>query len=269
MPATLTELKEGFLKLKSEVSNLLNNEDRKEYNHIQNYLYFVHYPLFSFAESVIILCEHGKYNPANVLLRTLIEAHINIIYHQLNDFERKLALSAKVSFDQKIIVIKKIQDLIRKFPNLKSDDPSTLFSKEYLENTLKWTETQRNNIMTNNNILLKEKDLNLEAKAAKCDEEYTGNIEKGHFERIYTVIYRYLSPLTHLDIEGLDVFVAKNETNQYLFHDGCIRDEHLAFEAVDVCLAFSKDLYDLSLIKGHRTDAIGIVEKLLFQRTTN
>jgi hypothetical protein len=269
MPATLAELKEGFLNLKSEVSALLDNENRKAYSHLQNYLYFAHYPLFSFAESVIVLCEHGKYNSANVLLRTLIEAHINIVYHQLNDFEHKLALSAKGSFDQKITIIKKIQDLIRKYSNLESNNPHAIFNREYLENTLKWAESQRKNVMAKNNILLEERDLSLEAKAVKCDKEYTGNIEKGHFERIYTVIYRYLSPFTHLDIEGLDMFVSKKDASQYLFHDGSVRDEHLAFEAVDVCLAFSKDLYDLGLIKGNRTDAISNIERFLLQRTTN
>lgn len=262
MTTSLVELKGIFLKLKHEISILLDQEDKTKYSYLQNYLYINHYPLFSYAESVIILCENRKYNSASVLLRVLIETHINIVYHQLNDSERRLALSAKVSFDQKIRILNELQELIKRHSNLESKDPTDLFSHAYIEKSLEWSKVHRQAIIKANNLNEGDRDLDLKSKALRCDQEFNGNADKGHFERMYTVIYRYLSPFTHLDIEGLQMFVDGDTVSQRSFHDGANGD-HLAAEAIDVCVAFSKDLYDQGLIKGERIEIINTVENLL------
>lgn len=255
-------LKEEFHKLKSGVSSLLELEDTGRYNHLQNYLYFTHYPLFSFTESIIILCENGKFNSANVLLRTLIEAHINIIYHQLNDSDYKLALSAKAVFDQRIKVLRELKDLIRKYKNLESADSTNLFSKEYLEKMEEWTQKQRQAILRGNNLQEKDKDLDLKSKAIKCDQEFDKEIEKGYFERMYTLQYRYLSPCLHLDIEGLQSFVDKKGSGTYSFDDGG-GEEMLIAEAIGVCVALTKDLYESGVIRGEVIDKVSHIEQLL------
>lgn len=262
MATPLTVLKEEFLKLKEEITALLDKENKGEYSYLQNYLYTTHYPVFSNAESVIILCENGKYNSASVLLRTLIEAHINIIFHQLDNSEYRLAISAKVLFDQKIKIHREIKELIGRHPNLESKDSTNLFSRPYLEKALQWSENQRQAIIKGNNLQPDESDLDLRSKAIRCDKEFKGIIEKGHFERIYTLIYRYLSRFTHLDIEGLQMFVKGTNVSEYSFHDGT-NCEHLVVEAIDVYVALTKDLYDMGLIKGSRTETINRMEQLL------
>jgi len=254
-------IKTEFLGLKTEINDLLGGVDTKKKSHLQNYLYFVYFPLFSFAESIIILCENKKHNTAKVLLRSLIEAHINILYHQLHDSEHRLAISAKDGFDSKIRNIKEVQELIKKYPNLESNNPNNLYSRVWLQKALEWAQREQQAILLGNNLNEKEKDVGLKDKAIKCDQEFTGEIDKGHFERMYAIIYRQLSPTSHLNLEGLQTFVDQDEVGKYLFSDQDDGDL-LVCEAVNICLALTKDLYDNGVIDGKITDTISRIEKL-------
>lgn len=255
-------LNKEFLKLKEEVTTLINNVDTSKNSRLQNYLYFVSYSLFSITESVIILCENNKPHSAEILLRSLIEAHINIIYHQLGNPEYRLAVSAKNGFDVKIKNIKELEELIRKYPNLKSEDPTKLFSNEWLSNAGNWAETQRRAILRGNNLKENDRDLDLKSKAIKCDEASLDGIERGHFERMYHLIFRQLSPTSHLNIEGIQAFVSEPEKGKYLFSDdgNC---EILSAQAIEVCTAFTKDLYDCNVLAGKITSTVSNIEKIL------
>src|SRR3990167_4303013 len=126
------ELNKKFLQLKQEITHLLSCVNRSGHSHLQNYVYFAHHPIFSFTEAILILCENKKSNAAKVLLRTLFEAHIDIIYHQLGNSEQRLAFSTKRMFDERITVLEEILCLIKKYPNLESNNPKQLFNKQYL-----------------------------------------------------------------------------------------------------------------------------------------
>jgi hypothetical protein len=103
-------LKEEFLKLKGEVEPHIKSGGAKNKNHLQNYLYFSCYPLFSYVESIVILCEHGKFRTTESLLRSLIELHINVIYYQVAESDHRLAVSVKTEFDQKL---KEVRERLR------------------------------------------------------------------------------------------------------------------------------------------------------------
>ncbi|MBU1558129.1 hypothetical protein KKC45_04165 [Patescibacteria group bacterium] len=255
-------LKKEFLKLKKEIENLIEDIDTSKNSHLQNYFYFISYPLFSVTESVIILCENKKTNSAEVLLRSLIEAHINIIYHQLDDSEYRLAVSAKKGFDTKIKNTKGLKDFVRRYPNLKSEDPSNLFSDEWLSKAEGWAEVKRKTILRCNNLQKNDMDLDLRSKAIKCDKKYIDNIEKGHFERMYHIIYRQLSPTAHLNIEGIQSFVDENEKGEYSFSDRG-NGEVLSAQAIEVCTAFTKDLYEHGVLKGKITSTVSKIESIL------
>ena len=183
-------LKDEFLSLRREVSTLIDSVDTSKNTYLQNYLYFYHYPLFSFTESIISLCESGKHIAAKVLLRTLFEAHINIIYHQLGDVKHRLAVSAKDGFDTKIKGLKEIQKLIKKYPNLESADDTNLFSKKWLGEAEQWAEEHRLTILRGNNLKKDDKEPSLISKAIKCDDASIKNAGGGRFQRKYAVVYR-------------------------------------------------------------------------------
>ena len=255
-------LKEEFFKLKREISAQIELIDLTQKSHLQKYLYFVYYPLFSLAESIIILCDNGKDHSAKILLRSLIEAHINIIYHQVADSEYRLSLSAKGGFDIKAKNIKGLKDLIRRYPNLRSTDPTKLFSEKWLDNAGEWVDIERQAILKGNSLKETDQELDLLSKAIKCDEAHIKNAESGHFQRMYHIIFRQLSPTAHLNIEGIQTFVDEKEAGKYLFTDSDDRNL-LISEAIDICVALTKDLYECGVLEGNIPDTADKIEKLI------
>ena len=232
-------------------------------NHLQAYLYFSCYPLFSYVESIIILCENGKFQTAESLLRSLIELHINVIYYQVADSDRRLAVSVKKMFEEKIKGIRELKQLIQKYPNLKSEDPKKLFSNEWLDKAEEWAEKEKQAVLKGSHLDENVPELSLKDKAIKCDQASIKDAEKGHFERIYHVIYRQLSPSTHLNIGGLQNFVEQDEEGRYTFSDGDHKGYYLMQEAISICVALTKDLYENKVIKSDLPDTISELEKLL------
>lgn len=258
----IEELNKKFLRLKEEIARLLSDTDRSRYSHLQNYIFFAHKPIFSFAESILILCQNKKSNAAKVLLRGIFEAHIDIIYHQVKDTEQRLAFSAKRMFDERITILNEIVNLIKKYPNLESQDKTELFNNTYLSKALADQETHRQAILRANQNLTGTK--HLREKAGLCEEGQVKNSEPGSFERMYILIYRQLSPVAHLNIEGLQEFVGQDEYGKIFFHDGgnC---EFIATQAVEISLAFSKDLYDNKILTGEQVPIIQEIEEFTKQ----
>lgn len=131
---------------KQEILRLLSTVNRSGYSHLQNYIFFAHKPIFSFTEAILILCENEKSNAAKVLLRTLFEAHIDIIYHQIKESEQRLAFSAKRMFDERVTVLNEISSLIKKYPNFESEDETKLFNSKYLAKALADQDKHRQNL---------------------------------------------------------------------------------------------------------------------------
>ncbi len=258
----IEELDKRFSQLKEEITSLLSNADRSRYSHLQNYIFFAHKPVFSFAESILILCQNKKSNAAKVLLRALFEAHIDIIYHQVNDHEQRLAFSAKRMFDERITILNEIQNLIKSYPNLEVQDETKLFNNKYLTKALADQDTHRQAILRANPNLTGTK--HLQEKAKLCEEGQVKNAEPGSFERMYSLIYRQLSPVAHLNIEGLQEFVGQDKYGKIFFHEGGNGD-FIATQAVEISVAFSKDLYDNNILTSKQIDIIQETESFISQ----
>lgn len=256
------ELNKKFLQLKQEITHLLSAVNRSGHNYLQNYIFFAHKPIFSFTEATLILCGNKKFNAAKVLLRTLFEAHIDIIYHQIKDSEQRLAFSAKRMFDERITILNKIVNLIKKYPNLESQDETKLFNSKYLAKALADQDKHRQAILRANPNLSGTK--HLQEKAKLCEEGEVKNSEPGSFERMYSLIYKQLSPVAHLNIEGLQSFIGQDEYGKIFFHEGGNGD-FIATQAVDISVAFSKDLYDNRILTGEQIIIIQETEKFISQ----
>lgn len=258
----IEELNKKFLQLKQEITHLLSEVNRNGHSHIQNYIFFAHKPVFSFTEAILILCKEEKSNAAKVLLRTLFEAHIDIIYHQIKDSKQRLAFSAKRMFDERITILNEILSLIKKYPNLESPDETKLFNGTYLAKALANQDKHKQAILRANPNLSGTK--HLQDKAKLCEEGEVKNSEPGSFERMYSLIYRQLSPIAHLNIEGLQEFVGQDEYGKIFFHDGDSGD-FIASQAVEISVAFSKDLYDNKILTGEQITIIQETEKFITQ----
>ena len=256
------KLNKKFLQLKQEITYLLSCVNRSGHSHLQNYIFFAHKPIFSFTEAILILCGNKKSNAAEVLLRTLFEAHIDIIYHQLKDSEQKLAFSTKRMFDERITILKEILSLIKKYPNFESQDETNLFNNKYLAKALNNQDKNRQAILMANPNLSGTK--HLQDKAKLCEEGEVKNSEPGSFERMYSLIYRQLSPVAHLNIEGLQAFIEQDEYGKIFFHEGDNGD-FIATQAVEISIAFSKDLYDNKILTDKQVAIIQETEKFISQ----
>lgn len=261
-------LNKSFLELKSEIILMLEKYDTQKKDYLSNYLYFASFPIFSFIESVIILCNANKAHVAKVLLRSLFEIHINVVYHVTSQSNHTLALAAKSSFDEKLKSIAGIKELIERHPNLLSDDSDNLFSLEWLLEAERWSNENVKAILKGNSLKETDQDLDLKSKTLRCDKLYikaandNPKLENGHFERMYNVIYRQLSTTAHLNIEGIQTFVDKDPSGRYMFEDG---DDggFISGQAVEIGVAFVKDLYECNVLIGKRIEALTQVEKLL------
>lgn len=236
----------------------------KDYNgrgtHLQNYLYFVYIPVFNYTKAIMILCSCGKYNAASALLRSLFEAHINVIYHQVEDSEKRLAISARSRFIQLKKSFTGVNKLIEKFPNLKSSEKGDLFNEEYLEEAIKKVDSKIKIISVGNYLNDKDNELEIYKKAEKCDDVSLPNSQGGHFQRMYNVIYRQLSSSVHLDVLGLESFVDKDKGGRYFS-----REEYngmILLEAIKICIALTKDLYENGVLNGKTPGVVFEIERL-------
>ena len=133
--------KDQFFDIKSIVNAQL--EKRGSETKIQNYLYIMYGPFENYTESIILLCDNGKINAASVLLRSLVEAHINIIYMQIGDMKKHLAEAAYESFRQKVSICNNFIQLLGKYPNLVSEDQNSLYHPERLKHMKEFAERGR------------------------------------------------------------------------------------------------------------------------------
>lgn len=255
----LDEIIEKFYSLKKEVDSLLKGYSKG--THLQNYLYFTYAPVFNYTESMIILCNAGKSNAASSLFRSLVEAHINSIYHQVNDSEKRLAISAKDRFDQLEKAFSSIYSFIKKYPSQNSPDKKNLFNEEYLNGALAYIKSTKDNIVKSNNISDGDKKIGLADMAIKNDQAKVSNAPEGHFEKMYHLIYRQLSPSVHLDVLGLESFT-DNINGEYTFIERWNK-EVLITQAVDICIALVKDLFENKVINGNIPPLVNDIERKL------
>jgi hypothetical protein len=145
---------------------------------------------------------------------------------------------------------------------LESQDETKLFNNKYLGKALADQDKHRQAILRVNPNLSGTK--HLREKAKLCEEGEVKNSEPGGFERMYSLIYRQLSLVAHLNIEGLQAFMGQDEYRKIFFHDGDNGD-FIATQAVEISIAFSKDLYDNKILEGEQVAIIQETEKFISQ----
>lgn len=224
-------------------------QDAEDRTYVQNYLYLVCGPLFNYTEAIIILCREGKYNAGAALIRCLFEAHINIIYHQTGDSKRRLAISAKHQAVENRKIVVGILKLIEDYPNQESSNTSALFNKIYLNQRLEEINRTIDSISQPNDLRKDDKDPKLIEKAKACDSEDINEAEPRHFQGMYELVYRYLSPYVHLNIQGLQAFVVKNDAGKLVFQEN-VDESTLISQSVAICIALARDLYENEVLIG-------------------
>jgi hypothetical protein len=258
-----TELLEDFKLFKSELDLRLKDYPCKG-SHLQNYLYFTYAPVFNYTEAIIILCENKKNNAASALLRSLFEVYFNINYFQIQNSDKKLAIAAKNRFIELKKAFTEATQFIKDFPNQISSDENDLFNPKSLKKSHEYIESSIKNITLSNKLSENDKELPLSQKVIKIDEANLTGSPQGHFRKMYTVVYRQLSASVHLDILGLENFSEKTEGGIYRVKEQ-YEDSIIVAQAIEICVALSKDLYDHRVIN-KLPDTINSIQSRLAQK---
>jgi hypothetical protein len=252
---------ENFNILKTQIKSLLDDKLNKK-THLQNYLYFTIAPVISYTESIIILCKYGKFNAAQALLRTLFEVHINIIYYQIGDIEKKLSIAAKKESDWKRNSVNSIIKLIEKYPNLESSKENSLYNKENLKIITKKINEERLAIINTNKLKENDTELKLFDKAMVCENAKIEEVEPGHFELMYRLPYNLLSTYVHLDAQGIESFIGKDSSGKYFFKEDDSEDLIIS-QPIAICIDLIENLYKHKVIIGNPPKIINTIKKLI------
>ncbi|MDB5266642.1 MAG: hypothetical protein JWN89_457 [Parcubacteria group bacterium] len=246
MDPLLEELIFKFSQLKQYLDSEINKNENKSY--LQNYLSFQYFPFFDYTESIINLYEKGNYNAATVLLRTLVEAHMYVNYFQINDWKHKLSVLAKDGFDIKLKTTRALKEMINKYPNLVSDNPDSLLNEDRLNELITLNEERKKDVIQTNSLDQDEKTPDLFAVAQACDKADIKGSVPGQFQQMYNLEYRYISPLAHLNLEGLHSLIDRNEQGEFVLTK-FKNHKVLISESIGICIALTKDLFENKVIE--------------------
>lgn len=254
---------ESFYSLNKKLDLILEHYQCKG-SHLQNYLYFAYAPVFNYTKAIIILCDSRMFNAASALLRSIFEAHINIVYHQGNDSEKRLAISARERFNDLRTVFSEVSKFINDYPIHSSKDNNSLFNEQAIKEALDYIESELRNITLHNKLDNNYKKTRLLNKAQENDKVKITGAEEGHFQKMYSVIYRQLSSSVHLDILGLENFFEKDQKGSYSVKE-TFDDAVLIGESIGICVALTKDLYANKVINSVPEET-HIIEGLLVEK---
>ena len=124
-------------------------------------------------------------------------------------------------FDERIKMLNAISSLIKKYPNLESRDETNLFNSKYLAKALADQDKHKQAILEDSPNLKGTK--HLQDKAKLCEKAKLRIQSQVASERMYSLIYRQLSPVVHLNIEGLQEFIGQDEYGKYSFTREIVR----------------------------------------------
>lgn len=236
-----------FYRLKDYIDRKVTQLDTETLSHFQFYLFFIYGPVASYSDTVVILCKNNKHNAAYAILRSLYEAHFNIAYHSIGNSEKKLAISARKQFIEQLKGLRGINESLVRHKDMQSPDFSSLYNLKHLTELIELTESRIEAILLSNSLTDADRDPVLIEKATRCDEAKIKGASPGHFVMMYQMVYRLLSPYVHLDIQGLENFISKDEAEKYYFNEK--PDNHLLIPpAIAIYVALVKDLYDEKLL---------------------
>lgn len=229
------------------IDKLIEKKLNANPDHLRNYLLFLYGPVSSYLESIIILLKHKKFNAAKVILRSLVEAHIKATYYQVYETEKSSATAAKECSFQKLKTVKEFGELLAKHPSLQVSDDSSMYNPKKLDEMRTRAQREIDEVVRLNDIETDEKEPDLKVLAMKCDSAKVDQAPDGHFLEMYTLIYRYLSPVAHLNILGLQHFFQENPNGHTVYKEDDETSQTIAY-ALGIWVALVKDLFENKVI---------------------
>jgi len=186
----------------SELQTKVNSD---KHSHLQNFLLFSFIPIHNYSEAILTLCKNSRPHASNVLLRSIFEAYMNIMYVKSTDTEKRLALFAKGSFKGREKLLKRFTELSILYPHLK--DKYAILEKDNLISHKEFVDKHIQAIDLGNDL---NEDDNYEEQLLERIKQIDKEAPKdkaGMNEFNYRTMYSLLSQYTHLSPWGLELFI--------------------------------------------------------------
>src|SRR5680860_245449 len=199
----LKELKD-ILKLgKSLFKNSQIGAYSKSYK--KNFIFFTFVVIHNYSEAIYILCKNSRPHASYVLLRSIFEAYVNMLYFTNTNSNLPLAKYVILDFKERIKTLNNFKEFIKKYPSWKDKYEITNLSN--LDNLISKQNKNIEAVKKGNKFYRTTKIEKLLRERAKAYDQKTRN--KGELEFNYILIYKYFSLFTHLTPTGIEHFLKK------------------------------------------------------------
>ena len=136
-----------------------------------------------------------------------------------------------------------------------------MLSKETIDELVTLNEKRRSDVIIANNLSPNEKVPGLFDVARECDEANIRGSVPGQFQQMYNLEYRYISPLAHLNLEGLHSLIDRDEKGDFVLSK-FKNHKVLISESIEICVALTKDLFENKVIESEVPKIISEIEEL-------
>lgn len=177
----------------------------------KNFISFYFGAIHNYSESIYVLCKDSRPHAATVILRSVLEAFINVIYLMNTNSNLKIAKFAISDFEERIKVLKQFKVFVAKFPKWEGKD--NLTTTKDLDNMIAFNQKHKEGIEKGNRFYKSTKILkDLRARAEAYDKKTK---KEGNWEFNYLLVYKYFSNFTHLSISGIEGFFNKEDGDEH------------------------------------------------------
>jgi len=184
-------------------------------NYKKSFISFYFGAIHNYTESIYILCKNSRPHSATVLMRSVFEAFINVLYLTNTNSNLKIAKYTISDFEERIKVINQFKRFVAKYPDWENKYQMT--NLKNLDSLIDRNKKHKEAIERGNKFY---KTTTIESDLRKRAEAYDKKVKgNGVWEFNYILIYKYFSTYTHLTVTGIENFV-KQEDDKTLFDIG-------------------------------------------------
>jgi|GEM_PF-5735307 len=182
--------------------------DTDEENYKKKFIAFHFGAIHNYSEAIYILCKNKKPQAATVLLRSIFEGFVNMVYFVNTNSNRKIAKYAIEDAEKRLRVLNELKTFVAKYPKWKNKYSMT--NENELDRLIIFIKKNIQALKLGNKSHLKTK---IETKLIEKAKAYDKKIRKdGDWELNYILFYKFSSTLAHLSLSGIENFLQEGGT---------------------------------------------------------
>lgn len=178
-------------------------------NYKRQFIAFHFGAIHNYSEAIYTLCADSRPHAATVILRSIFEGFLNMIYFVNTNSNLKIAKYAIEDAEDRLKVLKQFKNFVDKYP--KWEDKYSMTDIANLDRLIIITENNLNALKRGNKLY---KSTKIKRKLRDKAEAYDRKINKdGEWEYNYLLFYKFSSSYAHLSLSGMENFVHEGVEN--------------------------------------------------------